>query len=128
MIGLDFALSDRRASIVSVLNGLVATVGGDPVALTAYLDQPATVERYQAWPVWLNGVPYTKALTETFWQVLVTLPPADQASMVDAADALISTVGEALLSVGQITAVRPARLIVGGDDAGVPILQYELTI
>jgi hypothetical protein len=48
--------------------------------------------------------------------------------MIDAADALISTVGDALMSLGKITAVRPARLIVAGDDGGVPILQYELTI
>lgn len=129
MMGLDFALGERRASIVAALNGLVVTVGGDPVALTAYLDQPATVERYQTWPVWLSAAPFTKVMTETYWQVVVTLPPANQSSMIDAADALISTVGEALQSIhAAITTVRPARLIVGGDDAGVPILQYEITI
>jgi hypothetical protein len=128
MYGLEFALGERRASIVAALNGLVATVGGDPVALTAFLDQPATVERYQAWPVWLSGAPFTKVMTETFWQVVVTLPPANQASMIDAADALISTVADALETLGKVTTVRPARLIVAGDDGGVPILQYELTI
>jgi hypothetical protein len=128
MYGLDFELGPRRASIVAALNGLVATVGGDPVALTAYLDQPNTVERYQAWPVWLNSVPYTQCLTNSYWQVVVTLPPADQTSTIDAADALISAVADALLSLGQITGVRPARLIVGPDDGGVPILQFDLTI
>jgi hypothetical protein len=127
MYGLDFQLGQRRASIVEVLNGLVATVGGEPVALSAYLDQPRTVERYQTWPVWLSSAPFTQCLTTSFWQVVVTLPAADQTSMIDAADSLISTVGDVLLTIGQITAVRPARLIVG-DDGGVPILQYDLTI
>jgi hypothetical protein len=128
MYGLEFELGPRRASIVAALNGLVGSVGGDPVALTAYLDQPQTVERYQAWPVWLNSAPYTQCLTNSFWQVVVTLPPADQSSMIDAADALISTVADALFTLGQVTAVRPARLLVASDDGGVPILQYDLTI
>lgn len=128
MYGLQFDLADHRAAIVKALNGLVAEVGGDPVALSAYLDQPNTVERYQTWPVWLNSVPYTQCLTTSYWQVVVTLPPADQTSMIDAANALIAAVADALLTLGQITAVRPARLILDTADGGVPILQYDLTI
>lgn len=125
---LDFQLPDRRADIVAALNGLVGYVGGEPVALSAYLDQPATVERYQTWPVWVSSKPYTKVMTESYWRVLLTLPPADQASMVDAANALANAVGEALMDLGQVTDLRPARLIVGRDGETVPILQYEITI
>lgn len=128
MSGLEFLLAERRADLVAALDGLTVTVGGKPVVLTALPDQPAPVDRYQTWPVWLQGTPYTSCLTETTWQVIVTLPSADQISMIDAANALINTVGDALIVLGQITAVRPARLIVGTDEVGVPILQFDITI
>lgn len=128
MSGLDFRLADNRASIVAALNGLTASVGGQLVTITALPGQPKVVERYQAWPVWVNAVPYTRCLAETYWQVVVSLPAGDEAAMVDAANGLVSLVGDALFDLGQVSAVRPARLLVAGDDVGVPIMQFEMMI
>lgn len=125
---LDYQLGQRRADIVAALNGLVADVGGQPVAITASPGQPTTVDRYQAWPVWVNGVPYTAAMAETFWLVYVTLPAADELSTIDAANGLISAVGDALMGLGAVTATRPVRVVATGNSEGVPAIQYEITI
>lgn len=124
-LGID--LADRRAAIVGALNGLQGTVDGQTVTITAYPDQPATVERYQAWPVWENTVPYTQCLADSYWRVVLTLPAADQASTVDAANGLINEAATALYGLGQIATIRPGRLILGSDDVAVPIVQFELT-
>lgn len=128
-MSLDFATRIARDSIVAALDGLVGDVDGQPVTISATRYQPRTVDRWQAWPVWVSGRTRTKCLCETDWHVVLTLPTADQQTTIDAADDLISVVGDALLEAGgAIAAVRPARLIVGPDDASVPILQYEITI
>lgn len=124
---MNLGIGARRSDIVAALNGLIATVGGQPVTLTATLDQPATVDRYQTWPVWDHATPFTQCLAETFWHVIVTLPAADQPSTIDAADNLVSVVADALLNLGQITAVRPARLILG-ENVTAPVIEFDLTI
>lgn len=120
-------IGPRRSDIVTALNGLPVTVAGQVVTLAASLDQPAVVERYQTWPVWDHAVPFTTCLAETFWHVIVVLPAADQPSTIDAADSLVSTVADALLMLGQITMIRPARLILGAEES-VPVIEFDLTI
>ena len=80
------------------------------------------------WPVWIAARPITTCLTENDWQVLLAIPGGDQASQVDAGDQLVSAVADAL-GFADITAIRPARLLVGQNpDVTVPVIQYEITI
>lgn len=127
MTGLDVLLPERRNDIVSALSGLPVVIDGRTVNLSAFTGQPSTVDRLQAWPVWVNAVPYTSCLAETYWQVLVTLPPADQLSMIETAAAVVNTVADALLALGSISAIRPAQIPVA-DGAAVPAVQFEISI
>jgi hypothetical protein len=66
-------------------------------------------------------------MAETDWHVYVALPAADQPSMVEAGDALVNQVCDALMTVCQVTHVRPARWILA-DGGEVPVWQFEITI
>jgi hypothetical protein len=111
-----------RADIVAAL----ATVPG----LSPSLTKTGPISAGDAWPIWtgtryLNAVP--DGLRERSWYVLVALPDAGLDVTTVEGDALIESVGMALIGAGlQIVLVEPARTQVTDTSSGVPVLRYTV--
>lgn len=111
-----------RDDIVAAL----ATVPG----LTPSPTKTGPISAGDAWPVWTstrwgNNVP--AGLRFTSWYVLVALPDAGSDVTTAEGDALVETVGMALVGAGlQILTVDPARTQVADNSPGVPVLRYTV--
>lgn len=120
MMGMWEAVAEQRAMIVQAL-GIVDQVDPHPTT-------PDTPSAFDGWPVLLDIRPITMGIIEADWQVFVALPAGDQHATVDTGDHIIDPVGDALMTIGKVTHVRPARWITGDAGEGVPVWQFELTI
>lgn len=116
-----------RAAIALALGQVRSTVDDQPVQVTGYLTRPDTVNAYDAWPEFRWASPVTGCLAETNWYAICALTGADLASSVDAADALMSALADALMGLGRVERVEPV-LIPMTDQAGLAGLRCELTI
>ena len=111
-----------RDAIVAAL----ATVPG----LTPSPTKTGPISPGDAWPVWTatrwaNTVPGGVRLGS--WYVLIALPDAGLDVTTAEADALVETIGAALIGAGlQIDVVEPARTQVTDTSSGVPVLRYTV--
>lgn len=96
--------------------------------VTPHPTTPDTPSAFDAWPVLLDIRPTTICLVEIDWQVFLALPSGDQGSTVETGDALMDPVCNALMTIGKVTHVRPARWITGDAGEGIPVWQFEITI
>lgn len=122
-MGIDLEETRRH------LADLLATVTFDiePGQLSPRTSAPPTPSAWDAWPVLVTARPLTMCVAETDWLVMVALPAGDQASLVEAGDAVVNDVCDALMVAAKVTNIRPARWIVA-DGGEIPCWQFEITL
>jgi hypothetical protein len=124
---MSIDLSEHRRLIAAVLAPVVFTVDGSRYGLTAHTSTPPTISTWDAWPVVSDIRDVTDCIGEVDWFVFVALPAGDQASLVEAGDAVVDPTREALRALGAVTHTRPFTWTVA-DGAAVPVWQFEITI
>lgn len=110
-----------RDAVVAAL----ATVPG----IEAHPVTPAPPAPGQGWPRWvfsrLSGGKLSNPLVATY-DALVTLPPGLTAETVDAADALIPQLVDALARIGLVDTIEPV-LITVQNGAALPAVRVRIT-
>ena len=108
---------------------IVAALGTVP-GITPSSSKTGPISAGDAWPVWTgtrwaNTVPGGVRLGS--WYVLVALPDTGADVTTAEGDALVETIGAALIAAGlQIDVVEPARTQVTDTSPGVPVLRYTV--
>lgn len=121
---MQLGFSDQRVAVAAVLTTVSTPDGGH---VTGYPYPPTTPAQWDAWPVLVDARPFTQCMSENDWSVFLALPGADAQSLGMAGDIMADPVCEALVQVGKVTHIRPARwqLADGGE---IPGWQFEMTI
>jgi hypothetical protein len=113
-------MNPQRQAIVDAL----ATVPG----LSAVPTPDGPLMAGQAWPAWTQTTWATACLLRTTWSVFVALPATMARSAVDAGDALVVAVADALMQVGQVQRVEPYQWPVDAGQQAIPVLRFTMEV
>lgn len=79
-----------------------------------------------AWPQWVQATFPGDCIQEDSYDVLVLLPVGAVRDAIDAAEALVGPVRDALTEVGYVQSVEPGRVALVDTGEAVPCLRYRL--
>ena len=113
-----------RATIAAAL----ATVEELSVSETV----PDSIVAFAAWPHWAGARPVETMACLEFqprWAAYVALPEGSRPDLIDTADPMVETVGQALYGAGlPVELIEPVRLqIAPGATDTVPALRFTIT-
>jgi hypothetical protein len=115
-------LADTRDALTGALRAVAA--------LSVTPHEPATLAPLAAWPVFESRDYETPSVWSETWSVYVALNATDLGSAIEAMEALMSAVADALnaVTLAAVLRVEARQLIVSDRTGGVPAIMFTVQI